>query len=138
MNSTYYKDKIVVGIIKNKKTGKVLLAKVKKAKLDEFGSIEYVFPGGRVEEGEFPGDALHREILDETGYDVDIKGQVSYRVHPVTKKEIYYYSCVCDLNKQKTSISDEDIESLIWVDVKDLDKYLVNLNPDVQKAILHL
>lgn len=138
MQSKYYQDKIVVGIIINKKNNKVLLAKVKKEKLDEFGQIEYVFPGGRIEDGEFPADTLKREVMEETGYDVDVVGQISYRIHPVTKKEIYYYHCTCNLNTQKTSISDEDIDSLIWVNIRDIEKYMSQLNPDIQRALMLL
>jgi 8-oxo-dGTP pyrophosphatase MutT (NUDIX family) len=111
---------------------------VKKEKLHEFGEIEYVFPGGRIEKDEYPADALQREVLIETGYDVDVVGQISFRVHPTTKKEIYYYHCKCDLNKQKTATSNEDIDSLLWVKIKEIGKYMSQLNPDIQRALLLL
>lgn len=134
MTTDYYKNKVVVGIVK-RKDNKILLAKVTSSKLGEFGNLQYVFPGGRVEESETPEDALTREILEKTGYDIEIKGQISFRVHPVTGQEIYYYFCKVNLDEQKTGISSEDLDSLIWIDLHDITDYLVDLNPDVQRAI---
>lgn len=135
--SNYYKDKVVVGVVKDK-SGKILLAKVKKDKLKDFGNIEYVFPGGRIENDEIPTDALEREILEETGYTVNVVGQISFRIHPVTGKEIYYYHCKYNDKVPREISIDEDIDSILWIERDELDRYLVNLNPDVSDAIASL
>jgi 8-oxo-dGTP pyrophosphatase MutT (NUDIX family) len=132
--STYYEGKIVVAIIKNNK-GKILLARVKDNRLEAFGNLRYVFPGGTIIDDESPIETLEREAFNETGYKVDVVGQVSYRVHPVTGKEIYYYYCKYDDSIPQTEINCIDVDSVIWVDRSNLLEYMVDLNPDVSRAI---
>lgn len=73
--------------------GNVLVGKVRQDKIEAFGGLKYVFPGGSVEESESEKDTVIREAKEETGLDVDIVQEIGRRVHPVTGKEIVYFHC---------------------------------------------
>ena len=81
----------VLAIITNK--DQVLLGKVKSEKIQDFGGIQYVFPGGKVEEGEELEKATIREVQEETGLTVEVVKMIGERVHPKTQKQIYYFHC---------------------------------------------
>jgi len=54
------------------------------------GVPPWVFPGGKIEQGESPGDAVIREVREETGLDVAVSGEIGRRVHPATRRKIIY------------------------------------------------
>jgi len=51
---------------------KALIVNKQKEILLGYSFGEYQFPGGHVEAGEELNDALHRELLEETGMDIDV------------------------------------------------------------------
>lgn len=78
---------VVVGIVN--KDNKVLM--IKKAKIE--GDLLWVFPGGKVEEGETKEKACIREVFEETGINIQIKQILGERIHPNTNVKITYFLC---------------------------------------------
>lgn len=126
-------NRIVLAIIINK--GKVLVAKVHKDYIKKFNGLEYVFPGGVVEDGETDEDALIREIKSETGYSITVEGQISFWISPTTKEEVYSYYCKTNDIDQKLYIKNKNTESLHWFTLEELDEYYPEMNPDVRRYL---
>ena len=78
---------VACGIVN--KDNKILM--VKRAKKE--GDLLWVFPGGKVENGETNEQACIREVFEETGLNVSIIGLIGTRVHPDTGMKIIYYMC---------------------------------------------
>ena len=79
--------KVVIGIIN--KDDKILM--IKRAKKE--GELEWVFPGGKVEENETEEEACIREVFEETGIHVVVVDKIGERIHPNTNMNITYFLC---------------------------------------------
>ena len=113
---------------------KILVGKLRAEKIKDFGGIEYVFPGGGVEENENLEKAVIREAKEETGLNVKIVKLIGERVHPVTGKKIYYYHCQSGTDTTNVSSTEnDDIESLAWVSKNKLIEYMPTLFPAVRE-----
>ena len=126
-------NQIVLGIIK--RGDRVLVGRVKFAKLEAFGNIGYVFPGGRVEEGEAPEKAVARELREETGIEIISAKLIAQRVHPITNYEMLYYHCEVgpDARPDVSRVlrPDSDISIFLWEDANRIRDLMPTLNPDV-------
>lgn len=71
---------VVCAVIVN--NGEVLCMQKGKTKYD-YTSFRWEFPGGKIEEGETPQQALHRELLEEMDYGVSVEK------HIVTINHVY-------------------------------------------------
>jgi len=122
--------KTVLAIITDK--NRILIGKVKKERVADMGGIEHVFPGGKVENGEELDNAVIREVKEETGLTVSIKKLIHTCVHPITHKEISYFHClVTDRVLVVSSVDNDDIDLLIWVNRNELKTYMPSLNEAV-------
>lgn len=83
---------VVAGIIKF--NNKILCTQRDVSKNEEV-SFKWEFPGGKIEEGEFPEDALRREIREELNMDISIEKyfmEISY-TYPTFKLKMHTYIC---------------------------------------------
>ena len=97
---------IVGGIIKNE-DNKYLVIKEKKEKY--YGM--YNIPAGHLEENELLFDGLKREVKEETGYDVNIKGLVQIG----NTKEFVSFIFLCDLSSEQGAYFKDEIMSVEWL-----------------------
>lgn len=114
----------VLAIIRNEK-GEVLVGELKEEKRESFGRIQYVFPGGKVEEGEGPEEAVVREVKEETGLAVKVIELIASRIHPVTNKSMSYYRC--EIISEKINEIDGELARIIWVPIVELKSYMPTL-----------
>jgi A/G-specific adenine glycosylase len=63
---------------------------------DIWGGL-WEFPGGRLEEGESPAQALVREYLEETGFAVEVCGDITTVIHHYTRYKVVLYCLACRL-----------------------------------------
>lgn len=126
---------IVLGIIKQ--NGKVLI--IQRAK-EEKGSgdvkLSWAFPGGKVEEGETKEQAVERELLEETGYEVEVKDVISERQHPQFPVYVYYIECKLKSDHPVQQPQDEEIKEVKWAKISELTNYFTtNLDPKVAEYL---
>lgn len=53
----------------------------------------WLFPGGKVEQGESEDAAVVREVEEETGVRCRVESPLGRRIHPTTKREMSYWLC---------------------------------------------
>lgn len=105
----------VVGAIIENESGEVLLAERPPGK-HLAGMWE--FPGGKIEAGESPAEALHRELKEELELDVSLVallGSFPYS-YEVTTVELHVF-CVRAVNTPKAT---EDVHNFRWVNPKEI------------------
>ena len=96
------------------------------------------FPGGRLELGERLEEGLKREVLEETGFEVEVSSLLDlyqYVERDGEAKVLYHY-CVADyLCRYVTGELEagSDVEEAKLVAIADLDRY--HLNPEALKMI---
>ncbi|MGD0761994.1 MAG: NUDIX domain-containing protein [Roseiarcus sp.] len=85
-------------------------------------------PGGTVEFGEHPADAVRREIFEETGLDVEPVKLIPYAHTNVWRYEKYSLSVIllgylCRIvgGRTKTSFEPSEVRRLRWVDFEEVD-----------------
>ncbi|MCT4612347.1 MAG: NUDIX hydrolase [Clostridia bacterium] len=121
--------KIVIGIVKN---GEDVLI-IKRAKKEQ--DLIWGFPGGKIELGELPEEALVREVKEETNLDCRIFKSITKRAHPVHDIEILSYSLEVISGEIKI-LNISEIEEVKWINKKDISKYLKNIDEKVMEEVL--
>lgn len=114
-----------VGALIFNKQGNLLLVKSPK------WFDKYTIPGGHAELGENLETALIREIKEEVGLDVKIKGFLGYQEAIFSKqfykpKHFIFFDFYCTANTTKVKIDGREITDYIWVKPEDA----LNLNTD--------
>jgi len=84
--------------------------------------LKWEFPGGKIEEGEQPRDALHRELEEELGIDAKIGQEVSRIVHEYPgggSVELRFFV----VNEYKGIIENKIFRDLRWARRSELSQY---------------
>ncbi|MGH9514658.1 MAG: (deoxy)nucleoside triphosphate pyrophosphohydrolase [Terriglobales bacterium] len=84
--------------------------------------LKWEFPGGKIEEGEQPRDAMRRELEEELGIDAVIGDEVSrfrHRYPNGSAVELRFY----DVRKYSGEIENRIFKDVRWVKPADLPSY---------------
>jgi 8-oxo-dGTP diphosphatase len=103
--------RLAVGAVVLREDGAVLL--VRRARPPAVGS--WTLPGGKVEDGETPAQAIAREVLEETGLRVDV-GAILETL--VLEREGFSYEIVdfaCRAQSESEPIAADDVSAARWV-----------------------
>lgn len=95
--------KVVCGIIW--KEGKVFIARRKPEK--SLGGF-WEFPGGKIEEGEDPKEALARELKEELGMDITIERFFGSNIHAYENFTIELIAYECEFVEASFKLTDHD------------------------------
>ncbi len=100
---------------------KILCAQRAESKY-EYISYKYEFPGGKLEEGESPEEALHRELIEEMDVNVDINNmQYFYTVeHEFPDFKIKMHSYICNVASDKINLKEH--VAVKWLENSQLKK----------------
>jgi len=104
--------------------GRVLIGK--KEEEDQPHSGEWHFPGGHLEEDENPEEAIKREILEETGLEINVHHIVDVMTFSWDRegeKDSLLVLYHCEANSKDTEPKD-DLEDVKWVEPEQLEDEL--------------
>ena len=116
------KKVVVLGIILNKE-GEILVAQRYDPKIPA-AHLKWDVPGGTNEFGESLPETLSREILEETGLNVEVKQLLAESVSKEWQHNDYLmhtlvFCYLCDLINGKLHLNDPKINALKWVSPKE-------------------
>ena len=89
---------------------------------DIWGGL-WEFPGGRLEEGETPEEAVQREYGEETGFRVEVCSKVTTVVHFYTKYRVILHCFRCGLRQESQLPDLQAAQAYHWVKEKQLENY---------------
>jgi 8-oxo-dGTP diphosphatase len=84
---------------------------------------EWSFPGGAQDTGETALEALHREIAEETGLEIEI-GPLIEVIDSITKDDndqVQYHYTILDYvarHKHGTAVAADDVSEVMWTSLK--------------------
>lgn len=124
------KDFINLGIVLNDKN-EVLMILRKKKEIGKGGSIlTWAFPGGKQRLNETRQECTKREILAETGYEIEYVKQISMRLHPQFPVFVVYHLCRLAKLKQIAKPQEpHEVAEIKWVKIQDI-KNLITTDLD--------
>ena len=137
MNHKEAKDFINLGVVVNDKD-EVLMIRRKQKETGKGGAVlEWAFPGGKQRYAETREQCVQREVLDETGYDIESIRQISLRVHPEILVFIVYHLCRLKSKKPIAKPSEpHEIAEIKWVAPSQIKSLITTtLNSEVAKQL---
>lgn len=116
----------------------VLIDNRKEKKL-ESADGKWELPGGKIEFGESPEEAVKREVYEETGYNVEVKQIVPYSNVSVWEyqnciQHTIVFSYICKLKDEKhINNKDKGINEYRWINYDELNSF--DFLPGAKEAI---
>ena len=101
--------------------GEILCAQRNKGKFD-YVSYKYEFPGGKIEQGETPAEALHRELIEEMEVDIPAVAMKNFYTveHTYPDFAIKMHCFICNMEDRHIVLK-EHIDA-VWKGLNELDK----------------
>jgi ADP-ribose pyrophosphatase YjhB (NUDIX family) len=130
-------DFINLGIVLNGKDEVLMVRRVKKETGRDGAVLEWAFPGGKQRFSESRAECVKREVLDETGYDVEPVKEISLGVHPQFLIFIVYHLCrLKSENPVAGPKESHEIAEIKWIRKEDIKKLITTaLNKEVSREL---
>lgn len=131
------KDFINLGVVVNNKDEVLMIRRVKKETGKGRAVLEWAFPGGKQILDESRKECVEREVLDETGYDIESVREISLRVHPQILVFIVYH--LCRLKSEKPIAKPKEpheIAEIKWIKKQDIKNLITSdLDEEVSQEL---
>ncbi len=129
------RNEIAIGIVIDQ--DKVLLAERESSESNGSGELlSWVFPGGKLENGESPEQAVTREIVEETGYQCIANHRITEGDHSSFPVYIYYIACELQRDIERAETSDVAIRHSQFVPKSEIKDYVTStINPHVARFL---
>lgn len=117
---------VILGLTKNDRE-EILISQRYDPKVPA-AHLKWDLPGGTVEFGESPEETLRREIMEETGLEIEIGNLIPHVASRVWDHADYKMHSIvlcfeCKMSAGKLHLNDHKINALEWVKAKDLIDY---------------
>ncbi len=86
-------------------------------------ALKWEFPGGKVEDGEVPEQAMTRELREELGCEVEIAAALERSFHTYDRGTVEMIPFVCQLAEGSPEPHPHEHAAIIWTDLKSLGSY---------------
>ena len=131
------KDFINLGVVIDSKRRILMIRRAKPEKGKEGAVLEWAFPGGGQRTNETHAECVEREILTETGYDVEAAREIDLSFHPQFPVMIVYH--LCELKSPKPIAQPQEpqeVAEIKWVNISQIRKLITSaLNPIVAERL---
>lgn len=130
-------DFINLGVVINSKGEVLLIRRVKRETGSDNSVLGWAFPGGRQKLNETRSQCAKREVLAETGYDVECTREISMRPHPQFDVFIVYHRCRL-VNPKPIAKSKEphEVAEIRWVKPEELKNlFTTDIDPKVTREL---
>lgn len=127
-------QQVALGIVRRNEDV-LLIERRKKENGTNQESLNWVFPGGKIEADEKPFTAAEREVYEETGYTVQAIKQLDERRHPAFPAHIHYIACKL-AESAPNDVDDSGVMQVKWIPIAKLSIYITSsLNENVAEYL---
>lgn len=123
-----------VAIVALDKTGKVLLLRQYRTALER---VVVEIPAGKIDPGETPEEAVHRELQEETGYTCgEIRRLASIAVAVGYSDEIIHIFMATDIEQGDATPDEDEFLSIEWVEIESLIESVLDGRIEDSKTVI--
>jgi mutator protein MutT len=128
-------DFLNLGIIINSKKEVLMIRRAKPEKGEGGSVLKWAFPGGKQRLSESREEGVAREVLAETGYEVESLQQLDLQLHPQIMVTIVYHLCSLKSPEPIANPCEEhEVAEIRWVPVQEVKKIITtSLNSKVDQ-----
>lgn len=137
MEDLEVEDFINLGIVANDRKEILIIRRVIQETGSDGSILTWAFPGGRQKLKETRTECVKREILAETGYDVESIKEISLRSHPHFDVFIVYHYCMLVKPKPIAKPSEpHEVAEIKWVKPEEIKKlFTTNIDSKVAREL---
>lgn len=128
---------INLGVVLNDQGEVLMIRRVKEETGSDGSVLRWAFPGGKQRVGESRSECVKREVIAETGYDIEPLREISLRFHSQFMVIVAYHICRL-LNPQRMTepVEAHEVAEIKWFKKEELPGLVTtDLDPQAKKEL---